>query len=140
MRVFPGVSCITLGVEDVQRSTIFYEMLGWRVSRRASGPDASYFQLNNIVLALRSTAALAEVRPDEATPTMVLNQHYGSHRSVAKALYVAARARAPGVFGPSRTHDGGSSGGFVDLDGHAWSIAYDPACPPSPDGSLILPA
>ncbi|MDB5508385.1 MAG: Glyoxalase/bleomycin resistance protein/dioxygenase [Hyphomicrobiales bacterium] len=142
MRVFPGISCITLAVRDVERATIFYEMLGWRVSRRASGPGESYFQLNNIVLALRHADSLTPVSGDQhpgAPAAILLHQHYGSERAVAKALDVAARAGASGLFGPDKFADGRSVCGFSDPDGHRWHIAFDPARPPSPDGSLSLP-
>jgi catechol 2,3-dioxygenase-like lactoylglutathione lyase family enzyme len=38
------VSLITLGVADVARATAFYEALGFKLSKRASQPEVSFFQ------------------------------------------------------------------------------------------------
>ena len=55
---------------------------------------------------------------------------------------VVAAAQAAGgtvTRAPAETFYGGYAGYFIDLDGHAWEIAYNPGFPLSDDGSLTIP-
>ena len=52
------LSLVTLGVADLDRSLRFYEALGWK--RGNANPHVVFFQLNGMILALWSRAALAE--------------------------------------------------------------------------------
>jgi hypothetical protein len=40
---------------------------------------------------------------------------------------------------PGRTFYGGYAGVFLDPDGHAWEIAYNPGFALAADGALTLP-
>jgi catechol 2,3-dioxygenase-like lactoylglutathione lyase family enzyme len=142
MRVFPGISVVTLGVRNVERATIFYESLGWRLSRRSSRPAVSFFHMNNLVLELRPSDALARRVgiPDDGGEDglVVLGQHYGGAESVAHAL---ERARTAGgqIVRPVRSlRTGAVRGSFADPDNHVWNIVFDPRHLPGHDGSVSL--
>ena len=142
-RIFPGVSELTLGVASVERAVIFYEKLGWRSSRAASSPETARFALNNLVLTLRAADALAEsLSADDAQADAAIaafGQYYGSAGAVEHAMNMAAAAGAR-VLMPAGQSGGGMRAAFTDPDGHIWTIAFDPARPPGPDGSISLPA
>src|SRR6478609_5142051 len=103
MTIRPSISLITLGVSDVERSTQFYERLGWSRSG-ASVPGTSFIALEGLVLALFGRADLA-----------------------ADAEVVAAGAR---LVKPARKLEWGGYGGyFADPDRHLWEVAMNPFWP-----------
>jgi catechol 2,3-dioxygenase-like lactoylglutathione lyase family enzyme len=141
MRVFPGISVVTLGVRNVERATIFYESLGWRASRQDSSTAASFFRLNNLVLELRPSDVLARstgLPGIRDTGLVVLGQNYGGVHAATGALKQAGLAGGALLrpLGPQR--GGHIEGSFADPDGHVWSVVFDPRRPPAPDGSVSL--
>jgi uncharacterized glyoxalase superfamily protein PhnB len=63
-------------------------------------------------------------------------------RSWAEVDEIIAAAKGAGATitrSPGETFYGGYAGVFVDLDGHAWEVAYNPGFPLAEDGSLIIP-
>jgi catechol 2,3-dioxygenase-like lactoylglutathione lyase family enzyme len=141
MRVFLGVSSLTLGVRSVAQASSFYEGLGWRLALSASSPAISVFELNNLLLMLQPSDALE--RDTRGAPCRVaLTQNYGSPQAVAFAMEQARLAGAkilrtatPETFG-RRGHVGKAHGLFADPDGHVWEIVSDPRALPAPDGSV----
>ena len=69
MKFYPGVTLVTLGVDDVDRASRFYESLGWRRSLEASQPSISFFQLNTLAIALFGRADLARDAGVDAAPS-----------------------------------------------------------------------
>ena len=59
MSIDPRISLITLGVDDVERATAFYERLGWKKSA-ASQDGITFIQLKGTVLGLFGREKLAE--------------------------------------------------------------------------------
>ncbi len=149
MRVFPGISSLSLGVRSVERATVFYEMLGWRRTGQASTRAVSVFELNNLVLMLHPADALAQdvgaQPPAQETGFCVFTQNYGTAEGVGFAMAQARkaggrilRAAAADSFGRrDKTSDAaGASGVFADPDGHIWTILHDPRLIPAVDGSI----
>jgi predicted lactoylglutathione lyase len=136
------VSLITLGVADVERSTAFYERLGWSKSP-SSQPAVTFIQLKGVVLALFSRADLAadaEVANSEPGFSGVTLAHNVSSEAGVDAVYKFAIAcGATPVKKPKKVFWGGYSGYFADPDGHLWEVAYNPFFPLDNQGHVVLP-
>jgi uncharacterized protein len=122
------LSLVTLGVADLERSQRFYEALGWKRGNKEA--EVAFFQLNGMILALWSRAALAEDAGIEDTGGsfggIALAYNARSKADVDAALAEAKQAGAR-ILKPA--HDvfwGGYSGYFADPDGHVWEVAWNP--------------
>ena len=126
----PGISVVTLGVADVERSERFYmDGLGLRHARPPKG--IVYFELAGTRLALFPRDDLARYAGVEPTPPggftgTTLSCNVGS-RSEVDAL--TARAEAAGaavVKAPETVSWGGYCAWIADPDGHLWEIVWNP--------------
>jgi len=137
------VSLITLGVADVARATAFYEALGFKLSRRASQPEVSFFQAGALVLALWGRDAQKEDANAEALWSgnggIVIAQNVGSEHDVDAVMARAETAGARILRPAGKTFWGGYNGYFADADGHVWEIAHNPFWHLDADGSVRLP-
>ncbi len=137
MRLYPGLSCLTLGVSSVDRATLFYERLGWRRARSASTRSETIFELNNLLLRFTPSDALAlDVGAADPHVYAVHSQHYGDRNAISLALEQAEQAGARILI--ARSGVNGAAGAFADPDGHVWEMVFDPARIPGPDGSVRL--
>jgi uncharacterized protein len=138
------ISLITLGVSDLGRAKRFYEALGWRGSEVER---TVFFQAGGMVLVLWGADQLAEdaglpagdLRPGQQFRGMSLAQNLRSRAEVDDVIAAARSAGATVTRAPAQTFYGGYAGYFMDLDGHAWEIAYNPGFALAEDGSLTLP-
>lgn len=134
------VSIVTLGVTDVHAARSFYERLGWRAGLEVE--ETVFFQIGDLLLILWSRAKLAEdlgVTDGGGWGGIALAQNVHSTDEVDRVI---AEARAAGsLIGrePADTFYGGYAGVFVDPDGHAWEVAFNPGLELGDDGSLRLP-
>ena len=136
----PRISVITLGVADVAAARRFYERLGWS----GTSPDGEvvFFQAGGMVLALWGRELLAEdsgVRDGGGWGGITLAHNVASPEEVDAVLQQVADAGGDVVRRGAPTTWGGYSGAFVDLDGHPWEVAHNPAWLLAPDGSVHLP-
>jgi predicted lactoylglutathione lyase len=139
MRLFPGISFLTLGVSNVDRATLFYERLGWRRSRAASSRAETVFELNNLLLRLSPSDALAlDAGAPESSLMATYAQYYGDVESVARTLEIAGSAGAKLL--RERRQGNGACAAFADPDGHVWNLVHDPRMIPSADGAVRPPA
>ncbi len=132
------LSCITLGVADLDRSRAFYEALGW--SGQVQG-DVVFFQAGGLVLALWDRARLAEdscVQDPGGWGGVTLAYNTRDRAQVGAVLRDAEAAGAVIGRGPAETFWGGYSGVFLDPDGHPWEVAYNPGWPVTDDGRTLL--
>ena len=135
------VSLITLGVADLRRARRFYEALGWRGQEVE---ETVFFQAGGLALVLWHRDRLAD---DVGVPReggngfrgASLAQNVRSRAEVDDVVGVAERAGARVTRRPAETFYGGYAGYFLDPDGHAWEIAYNPGFPLSDDGSITIP-
>lgn len=134
------VSLVTLGVADTARARDFYEALGWE----GTSPDGDvvFFQVGCMVLALWGRRELAEdsaVEDAGGWGGVTLAHNVRAPEEVDKLLAqaVVAGGKLGRAGGP--TVWGGYSGVFLDLDGHPWEVAHNPAWELAPDGSVRLP-
>lgn len=142
MAVDRRISIVTLGVEDVARSTAFYERLGW-VKSSASQDAVTFIQLKGTVLGLFGRENLAEDAGVENTPPgfsgVSLAHNLSSEAGVDAVYKFALACGATPVKEPQKVFWGGYSGYFADPDGHLWELAYNPFFPLDESGHVMLP-
>src|SRR5438105_15610338 len=134
------VSLVTLGVRDLARSRRFYEALGWATG---AGPDDDvvFFQTGGLILALWDRQRLAEdsgVEDGGGWGGVTLAHNVRSPGEVDAVIAQASAAGATMARPGARTFWGGSSGGFIDPDGHPWEVAHNPGWTLRDDGSVSL--
>lgn len=139
----PRISIITLGVQNLSKSTKFYEQgLGFTKSS-SSNEGITFFRTQGCVLALYPLAKLAEdVSPDfEGKPPKfsgVTLAHNVQDKAQVDVILELAKDHGARIEKPGQdTFWGGYSGYFSDLDGHLWEIAWG-AFDFNDDGSLKL--
>ena len=135
------LSLVTLGVADVDRAKAFYEQLGWRGQEVQ---ETVFFQAGGMAVVLwgRDKLAVDSGLADQSPAGfdgVVLAQNVRSRQEVDEIIAAAQTAGATISKPPGETFYGGYAGFFVDLDGHAWEIAYNPGFALAEDGSLTLP-
>ena len=135
----PRISIITLGVNDLDRSTRFYrDGLGFPV-HEAGSPSITFFLLNNVMLALFPRDALAEdAGPEQAdgaqqtSHAFTIAHNVGSRADVDAVLAEAETAGARIIKPAAETFWGGYSGYFADPDGFQWEVATGSGLPIEP--------
>jgi predicted lactoylglutathione lyase len=134
------ISIITLGVADLARARAFYEAMGWR-GREVE--ETVFFPAGPLALILWGREKLAADSgvsgPGAGFDGVTLAQNVRSPAEVDEIVATAARAGATVTRDPSTTFYGGYAGVFLDPDGHAWEIAFNPGFTLTDDGALVLP-
>ncbi|MDB5522833.1 MAG: glyoxalase-like domain protein [Rhizobium sp.] len=142
MSIDRRISLITLGVDDVARSTAFYEKLGWAKSE-SSQAAITFIQLKGTVLGLFSRQSLADDAHVENTAKgfsgVTLAHNVTSKKGVDAVFKFAIACGATEVKKPEEVFWGGYSGYFADPDGHLWEIAFNPFFPMDAEGHVVLP-
>ena len=116
------ITCITLGVSDLQRARRFYESLGWH-SGASAADDVVFFQAGDMVVSLWDRARLAEdsrVEDQGGWGGVTLALNVGSPEEVDAVTEEARAAGATIGREPAETFWGGYSAVFIDPDGHPW--------------------
>jgi uncharacterized protein len=125
------VHLITLGVDDLETSSRFYDALGW--SRAPETPPGIVaYDLYGATLGLYPRADLArdmgrDLPKGSGALTLACNV-----RDKGEIDTVIAAARAAGADIIRDPHDvfwGGRTAYFADPDGHIWEIAWNPGAP-----------
>jgi hypothetical protein len=135
------ISVITLGVEDLDRSSKFYTDLGFEISSH-SDEKIVWFRTGGTLLALYPWDLLAEdanLSPGShgfRGVSMALNM--GSKADVDHMVGVARNAGARVVKEPQEVFWGGYSSYIEDLDDHLWEIVYNPYTPVDGVGRLEM--
>ncbi|MFL1876876.1 VOC family protein [Hansschlegelia beijingensis] len=136
------LSLVTLGVEDLGRSTAFYEALGLKRSP-ASTDDVSFFDVGGAILSLYGREALAaDAGLDGAGDgfrSQALAWNLASSAAVDKAIVRMVAAGGRLVKPAEKAGWGGYVGYVADPDGHLWEIAHNPGFPLDADGRARLP-
>ncbi len=139
----PHVSLITIGVADVERSTRFYQALGWRRSNASVEGTVAFLEGGAVVLSLYSRSdfeaeAGVTFAASGAHP-LALAMNVDSAEAVDTVLGAAAAAGGTITAAGKRMEWGGYSGYFADPDGHLWEVAHNPTFELLPDGRIRLP-
>jgi predicted lactoylglutathione lyase len=134
------ISLVTLGVDDLARARAFYAALGWRGQEVE---ETVFVQAGPMALVLWDRGKLAADTgiPDRGSgfDGVVLAQNVRSGAEVDEIVAAAAQAGATVTRAPSPTFYGGYAGVFLDPDGHAWEVAFNPGFTLDDDGALVLP-
>jgi len=138
----PRINIITLGAENMERATQFYEQgLGWQKSKASSG-DIVFFKLNGIVLALYPAHLLAEdaTVPDEPRgfSRITIAYNASSEAEVDALIAKVEKLGATIIKPPQKVFWGGYSSYFKDTEGHLWEVAYSPFTTIDEAGNLVM--
>jgi catechol 2,3-dioxygenase-like lactoylglutathione lyase family enzyme len=143
MPVPARINIVTLGVGDLDRSSTFYERLGWRRAD-SSSEEICWFHTGGAYLGLFPFAALAvdaalpaDRQPGFAGVTLAIN--VDDEDAVTRALDAAVAAGATLLKPAERAEWGGVSGYFADPDGYAWEVAFNPSFMPDENGVITIP-
>jgi uncharacterized protein len=150
MSAFPEhrLSIITLGVKDRAAMTAFYEdVIGFT---NVGPPGMSLFDMGGFLLGLWEETRLAEDAgcafaphvADVPVPFRGIALAYNA-RSTDEVDAIFARLAVAGVRITRQAHKafwGGYSGYFLDLEGNAWEIAFNPFWKLDAAGRVVLPA
>ena len=133
---------LTLGVNDLQRSTEFFISLGWRRSVKET-QGISFFQCGSLAIALYPKSELAKDANVElgnkGFGNFTIAYNTRTKEEVDAVLDEAKSAGAEIVKPAEEAFWGGYSGYFRDLDGHLWEIAWNPSFPLDDKGAVRLP-
>jgi len=139
----PRISIITLGVDDLERSLVFYrDGLGFPTTRDAES-GIIFFQTRGICLALYPYEELAkDVSADFVVqrskfPGITLAHNVQTKEEVETVLNLAERAGGKIEKEAQDVFWGGYSGYFSDPDGYLWEVAWG-AFNFRGDGSLMI--
>ncbi len=130
------ITVITIGVDDLEKSLIFYrDGLGLPThgiigQEFEYGPVAFIDLQNGLKLALWPRRSIARdtglpLGPQSATE-LTIGHNVGSKQEVDEVMTQAKRAGAQIVKPAGDTFYGGYSGYFQDPDGHVWEVAWNP--------------
>lgn len=133
------ISVVTLGVKDLQISRKFYvDGLGWKPVFENN--EIVFFQTGGMVFALFLRDHLAEDLGGGSiafgSAPMALGYNVRSKSEVDPLIRRAQSAEGTILKPASEKTWGGYSGYFADPDGFAWEVAWNPAWPFAPDGSV----
>jgi uncharacterized protein len=136
----PRISLITLAVDDLERSLIFYrDGLGLEtkgiVGQEFENGAVAFFELEgNLKLALYPRGSLAldaglpSAKPNNAAVFSIAH-NVASRDEVDEVMREAERAGADIVKPARDTFWGGYAGYFQDPDRHLWEVAWNPDWP-----------
>ena len=142
MSVPARINIVTLGVDDVGRSKVFYEALGWEVAGSV-GDEICWFRTSDSYLGLFDRESLARDAGLRSEPTaefggITLAINVESVEAADEAFRGAVVAGGRILKPAERTEWGGYSGYFADPDGHPWEVAYNPSFPIGDDGRITI--
>ena len=125
----PRISMITLGVQNLEVATNFYEQ-GLGFPKKKSTSDIAFFSLNGTWLALYNRNALANDAGVDVYGTgfgrFTLSHNVTTEKEVDEIFADAVISGASSVKEPQTASWGGYSGYFKDLDGYLWEVAFNP--------------
>lgn len=138
MAVPNRISLVTLGVEDLERSTTFYRALGWQEAAASVPGEVTFFALHGAHLALFPLLHLAAEtglpRAGRATSSSTHAINCDAPADVDAAFATIESVGGTIVQPPRKMDWGGYAGYFADPDGHLWEVTHNPGWPIGSDG------
>ncbi|WP_323016877.1 VOC family protein [Castellaniella sp.] len=136
----PRISVITLAVDDLQRSLVFYrDGLGLAtegiIGEQFADGAAAFFDLQpGLKLAVWPRKSLAKdsgLPLSKASATEISIGHNVSSRAEVDAVMTQAKAAGAMIVKAAQdTFWGGYAGYFQDPDGHLWEVVWNPEMVP----------
>ncbi|GAB5374866.1 MAG: VOC family protein [Acuticoccus sp.] len=136
------LSLITLATRDLERSTRFFEALGWQRSVK-DAPGCAFYQCGSLAIGLYPRENLfgdLGIADDGSAVGGITIGYNTRTREEVDAVLDKVAALGAEVLKPG--HEifwGGYVGFFRDLDGHVWEVAWNPGFPITEDGAVVLP-
>lgn len=138
----PRISIVTLGVDDLDRASAFYEAMGLQRHKRFT-EGVAFFQMGGMILSLFPREELARDAAGEigapGGSAIALAYNTRSESEVDAVLEAAEKAGGRIVKPAQMAFWGGRSGYFADPDGHLWEVAHNPDFPIDQEGRISLP-
>lgn len=126
-----AISCVTVPVDDLQKSIAFYRD-GLGLTPEEQDADHAAYDLDGVYLVLMNRADFGDyVEGVGARPAVkgaaetILSYFTGSKGEVDQIMTKAQGAGA--TISPAEEDEGVYSGYFTDPDGHTWEVLYDAA-------------
>ncbi|HEX8902069.1 VOC family protein [Vitreimonas sp.] len=124
-----AISCVTVPVDDLQKSVGFYKALG--LTPEESDEDSAAFDLDGVYLVLLQRGefgvyveSVGHGAAGKGSSETILS-YFTDSRGDVDALLAKAKAAGAGAVTPAEDDDGSYSGYFTDPDGHIWEVLYD---------------
>ena len=120
-----AISCVTLPVDDVNKSVAFYSaVLG--VSPEDRDDDQASFDLDGVFLVVTKRGDFADLVDNAAGKGSVsaMLSYFADAKGDVDAVLSAAQG-AGGSVSAAEDDEGSYSGSFTDPDGHVWEVMYD---------------
>jgi hypothetical protein len=138
------LSMVTLGVADLKRAIAFYEdVVGWKAA--PGPPEIAFFDLGGLVFSLYPHADMAKDRNAASGGSGGTGYqgfalaHNARSKEEVDSIFSRLRERGATILKePEEVFWGGYSGYFVDPDGHAWEVAYNPHWTIGDDGRVSM--
>lgn len=137
----PGISVLTLGVSDLEKSVSFYQDgLGFStegiIGEEFEYGAVAFFDLQNgLKMALWPRKSIANDTgiplQDTSSLEFTLGHNVSTREEVNEIMQLAEQAGAEIVKPAADTFWGGYAGYFQDPDGHLWEVVFNPALMPS---------
>lgn len=137
----PRLNVITLAVQDLDKSLVFYQNLGWPPAdvvgdefkgneTEPAGKVAFFAMPGGLIFALYPRTELAkDANKPIGTPNSTEFSLGYAVSTPEKVDELLAKAKAAGATLTDKPHNrpwGIYSGYFEDLDGHLWEVIYNP--------------
>lgn len=124
-----AISCVTIPVDDLQKSLAFYRN-GLGLTPEEADDDHAAFDLDGVYLVLLDRSEFGVyvetvgARPAARGNAEAILSYFASSREEVDALM--AQAKAAGAETTETDDDEGVySGYFTDPDGHTWEVLFD---------------
>ena len=140
------ITCICLGVRDMERSIIFYrDRLGFQTDCRESNPRVCFFNTPGTKFELYPLDLLAEDIDPVSPPVpgngfggITLAYNVDIKEKVDEVIELVRSAGGTIVKEPQDVFWGGYHAYFADPDGYYWEVAWGPDFRYDENGLLIL--
>jgi hypothetical protein len=126
-----AISCVTLPVDDLQKSLAFYQnVMGF--SPDEQDEDHAAFDVDGVYLVLLNRGDFSVYvegvghRPAARGQSESILSHFAETTGEVDALIAKAKG-AGATVSEAEDDDGVYSGSFTDPDGHVWEVLYDAA-------------
>jgi uncharacterized protein len=126
----PHISLITLGVKNLQKSTQFYQSIGFPTETTG---DITFIKMASVWLALYPLDELASdagvANDKQGFAGMTLAHNVVSKEQVDQVFAELKQRKVTISDEPHQREWGGYSGYFADPDGYLWEVAFNPFAP-----------